>query len=124
MKHKSFIVIFMIILTICVALTYIGTNFSSAGTIAEVYSGGALMHEINLSEVSDCYELPIQMEGHKNIILVEKGKISIKEANCPDKLCVRQGAIKNSSYPIVCLPNEVIIKIKGINANTPDAVSR
>lgn len=124
MKHKFFVIIFSVILILSVVITYIIANRKS-GTVAQIYSSGSLIYEIDLNKSSAPYELPIENGDKRNIILVQDGKISIKEANCPNKLCVKQGSIKNSSYPIVCLPNELIIKIKGFrDSGIPDAISR
>ena len=54
----------------------------------------------------------IDVDGH-NTVLVKKGEICMADADCPDKICISQGGISDASYPIVCLPNKVIIKIEG-----------
>ncbi|MBQ4526896.1 MAG: NusG domain II-containing protein [Clostridia bacterium] len=77
------------------------------GKYACIFEDGVLVHKIDLTRVSKPYTL--EMDG--NIILVEKGQISIVEADCPDKLCIKQGAIQDGARPIVCLPNNVVIKI-------------
>ena len=45
----------------------------------------------------------------------------MKEADCPDKYCVKQGKIKNVGETIVCLPHKVVVEIektsKGIDSN-------
>lgn len=60
--------------------------------------------------------------GDTNIACVENGEIYMESATCPDKLCVHQGKISNSSKKIVCLPNKVIIE--AIKESTLDAVVR
>ena len=72
-----------------------------------IFEDGKLVHKIDLTQVTRSYS--IELEG--NIVFVEKGKISIIEADCPDKLCIKQGAIENGARPIVCLPNNVVIKL-------------
>lgn len=44
---------------------------------------------------------------------VEPGRIRIVSATCPDQVCVRQGWISDSTVPVVCLPNQVIVEIVG-----------
>ena len=78
-----------------------------AKKFACIYEDGKLVHKIALSAVTKAYTL--ELEG--NIVFVEKGQISIIEADCPDKLCIKQGAIDNGARPIVCLPNNVVIKL-------------
>lgn len=45
-----------------------------------------------------------------NVAAVKSGEIYMEGANCPDKLCIHQGRISDSSKKIVCLPNKVIIE--------------
>ena len=45
-----------------------------------------------------------------NVAVVKDGEIYMESATCPDKLCVHQGKISDSSKKIVCLPNKVIIE--------------
>ena len=51
--------------------------------------------------------------GQTNHLIIEDGKAFLTEASCPDKLCVRQGAISETGQSIVCLPNRVIVTIVG-----------
>lgn len=81
-----------------------------AGTVANIYKDGKIIHTINLDKVDTSYTLDI--DGH-NRVLVKNGAICMSDADCPDKLCVKQGEIFDASYPIVCLPNKVIIEIEG-----------
>lgn len=72
-----------------------------------IYENGELIHKINLSKVSKPYTITVG----GNVILVEKGQISMADADCPDEICIKQGAIDNSARPIVCLPNNIVIKL-------------
>ena len=51
--------------------------------------------------------------GAENVVEVEPGRIRIVSATCPDQVCVRQGWISDSTVPVVCLPNQVIVEIVG-----------
>lgn len=44
-----------------------------------------------------------------NTAVIEKGYVYMKDATCPDKLCIKQGRLSDSSKTIVCLPNKVVI---------------
>ena len=121
-RHKSFILIFSTIAIICAVITYFFIT-RTGGACAEIYSDGKLLYTINLNDVSSPYEIPIEYGGKSNTVYIEKDCISVSAANCPDKLCIKSGKIKNNSYPIVCLPNKLVIKITD-NVSLPDAVSR
>ncbi len=93
---------------------------------AKIYQDGTLLYTIDLNTVTENYEITITGEnGAYNIILVEHGQISMKEASCPDKLCVHMGKIHNASLPVTCLPNKVVLRIISDTENdtdTPDAI--
>lgn len=110
-------------------LALIGMKFSETEMkTAEIYQDGALLYTIDLNTVAESYEITVTGENNAyNIILVEQGQISMKEASCPDKLCVHMGKIHNASLPVTCLPNKVVIRIvPNSNRNEnhiPDAVA-
>lgn len=54
----------------------------------------------------------IDINGH-NKVIIEGGKVWMDGADCPDKLCVSQGKISKSGQAIICLPNKVMVTIKG-----------
>ena len=51
--------------------------------------------------------------GERNLLVIKDGKAEIKEASCPDGLCVRTGKIDKEGQSIVCLPNKVVVEISG-----------
>ena len=54
----------------------------------------------------------ISVDGHNNI-MIDDGMVWIEEADCPDKLCINQGRISKAGQTIICLPNRVMVTIKG-----------
>ncbi len=101
------IIIFAALVIISVGTILIMTGRSQNVLIAEIYSDRQLIRTIDLNKVTDSYTIELP----HNTVLVEHGQISMKSADCPDQVCVKQGKIKNGTYPIVCLPNKVEIKI-------------
>ena len=62
--------------------------------------------------------LVITCDEGTNVVLLENGRISIVQADCPDKLCVEQGAITTGGVPIVCLPHKLYINITDDSGET------
>lgn len=50
--------------------------------------------------------------GGTNLLVIQEGKALVTQASCPDKLCVRQGAVSEIGESIVCLPNKVIVAVE------------
>lgn len=82
-----------------------------AGHIAEIRLDGELYRSIDLDAVTVPYEIEICTEYGANTVYVEHGQISITHADCPDQICVEQGAIVDSLIPIVCVPHHLTIEI-------------
>ena len=45
------------------------------------------------------------------VVSVRNRSVYMKESDCPDKLCVRQGEINKAGQMIVCVPNRVVVII-------------
>jgi hypothetical protein len=52
-------------------------------------------------------------EGIYNQLVLTSTGVLIKDASCPDQLCVTGGKISKPGQTIVCLPNKVIVRIIG-----------
>lgn len=92
---------------------------------AYIYSGGIFLRSIDLSAVQEAYSFTISSaNGGKNTVEVRPGSIGILSADCPDKLCVHQGFLSAPLFPLVCLPNQLVIEIRdGDGASMPDAIA-
>lgn len=69
--------------------------------------------------------IPIETEYGYNIIEIGDEKLRVIEASCPDKIDVKQGYISRIGDMIVCLPNKLVIEIKGLDQGTEiDIINR
>lgn len=92
---------------------------------AYIYQDKELIYTIDLSSVKKPYKLIIEGEDKsENIVEVRNGSIGIIQASCPDHICINTGFIDDSSVPIVCLPNKIIIEISDNADNSIDAALR
>ena len=68
--------------------------------------------------------LPVGAEkGFLNVVEVSGGRVRVLEADCPDRLCVRQGWIRYDGESIVCLPHKLVVTVRGTEGDL-DAVAR
>lgn len=51
------------------------------------------------------------LNGGTNTLIIKDGKAYMADADCPDKLCVRQGKIHRSGETITCLPNKLTVTV-------------
>ena len=80
---------------------------------ARITRDGVLLEEIALDQVGQPYTLTLEDGSGSNTVQVEKGRIRVSEADCPDQICVNQGWISGGAVPIVCLPHRLMIEIVG-----------
>ena len=83
------------------------------GTAAVITVDGEEYDRIDLSKVTESYDIQIDTQYGHNTVHVEPWRISVTEADCPDGICVAQGAIDKGGVPIVCMPHHLEVKIEG-----------
>lgn len=124
MKNRSYILLFGGLLLCCLVLLlvfrFLGDETQKT---VQVYQGDTLLTSVDLTKVTEAYDLPITQNGHTNILRISPDGVEMVSADCPDQLCVRQGKIQNSIYPIVCLPNRLRIELVSDQPSEIDAVS-
>lgn len=111
-KPNILIIITLSLLLLSGAAALFLYNSGVSSPVAKIYKNDKILHKINLNDVNEPYTIKVEDENKYNIIRVEKGKICMERASCPDKTCVYTGAIHNGYMPIVCLPNHVLITVE------------
>ena len=107
-KTRVWITIFGIIMVLCAVWMLLSYKEQSAA--ASIYHDGECVCSIDLSLVTESYELSVEDENGSNIIRVEPGRICIVSADCPDQICVHMGW--SSGKTIVCLPHRLLIQFE------------
>ena len=64
-------------------------------------------------------QIPI---GESNLLVIEGGKAKMLRANCPDQICVEHRPVSKVGQTIVCLPNQIVVKVVADNQSGPDMV--
>lgn len=81
-----------------------------SGNTADIYIDDKLVQTIDLS-VDD--EYTFQTDKGSNTVEVRNGAVSMKSADCPDKVCVRMGTKNRNGETITCLPHKLVIEVHG-----------
>ena len=94
---------------------------AAAGGIAEVADGGEVVAELPLPEDA---EMVIEgYDGGENTLVIRDGEADITSASCPDGVCVRHRAVSRDGESIICLPNRVVVTIRGGEEGNVDGVA-
>lgn len=113
LKKCDIILIFVLLIAAFIIFILIRVS-AHPGSVAAVYEDGVKTGEYSLSE--DGY-YTIETASGENVLVVEDGSARMISADCPDKLCVNMGAIKNQGENIICLPHKLVIQIEGDKAS-------
>lgn len=107
---KADIILFFCLIALGVALAW----FSVAGDV----TGAEVVVSVD-GKVYGTYDLnkdqtvTIKQNGHMNQFIIKDGTVQMTESTCKNHICIDTGAISRTSQSIVCLPNRVVIEIKG-----------
>ena len=97
------------------------TKHSTQSATAVIYIDGEIYQSIELEKVEESYELALPCSP-KATLLVEKGSISFKQADCNDKLCVGSGKLKHRGDTAACLPAKAVVTIENRGESERDAL--
>lgn len=108
-KGDLIVIVFVVSLAIFIGILF-GKNTNSEGAdVVAIYKEGEKIQELPLDKNREI----IVSNIYTNRIVIEEGKVSITESDCPGEDCVHSGWISGSGRSIVCLPNRVEIRIEG-----------
>ena len=79
-----------------------------SGRLVRITSAGETVALIDLSAAEN-HTFEVTCAEGVNKIKIENGTICVSEADCPDKTCVKMGAL-GGGMPVVCLPHRLIIE--------------
>ena len=90
--------------------------------IIELTRGEGATVEVSVDgEIVATYSLSVDGEyslnGGTNLLVISGGEAYMIEADCPDGLCIGQGAVSREGQTIVCLPNRVMIRVVGAESD-------
>ena len=123
MKRKRNTVLFLIILFLIIGIGFLIQRYylGKSGISAIIEQDGETVAELDLNK--DTELVLNDGTGGSNTITVQNGHISVTEANCPDLVCVRTGAISQTGEVIACLPHKLIITISSDQTDSLDSLT-
>ena len=125
MKKTSFWVILICAIAALSALALVWQHHQAKAdaVIANIYQDGELIRTIDLNKLTEPETFTVTGPAGENEIVAEPGRICVSHADCPDQVCVNMGWRSEDGFPIVCLPNKLVIEIESsADANPIDGV--
>ncbi len=114
----------LMIIILTAALFVMALNYftSENGNYVEISVNGNVVNKLPLSK-NATFKIN-GYDGGQNTIIIQDGFCYVNEADCPDKLCIKQGKISKSGESIICLPHRVVATVINENENKVDTISK
>lgn len=118
-----------IVITVLAVLSLCGIGASiylfpvSGQQYAEITVDGKLVKKAAL-RAGYREEFRVGGADHYNSIEIDGDKIRVREADCPDQVCVASGWIRTAPQQIVCLPWKIVIKVVSAAPAEYDDIAR
>lgn len=120
MKKNDLILISVVLFLAALVFGFRLLTTKEAGGTAIVYVDTRKAAAYSLEEEG---EYLIETEHGNNVLVIRDGKADVTEADCPDKLCVKQREISKNGETIVCLPHKVVVEIANTKEKELDAIT-
>jgi len=112
------IVLLALVLVSLAALYLLQGRPAGENLTVEIYKNDRLYRSMPLAETS-AGEIKISdSEGHYNLVEFKDGKVRVKEADCPNQVCVKTGWLSKPGRISVCAPNKLKVIVKGKSEGT------
>ena len=102
--EKALKILLLVLLIVSLLATFIVFKNRDEGEKINIYINSELYETVDLNEVSSPYTISLP----HNTLLVESDGVSVIDADCPDKVCIKRGKMR-SGVPIICAPNALYI---------------
>ena len=118
-------VVLIVVLLMVALVTFAGVSLYSKLSTTEaeavVYLNGEEQGRYPLSQ-DTVVEISLE-NGVYNVLQIREGKADTTEASCPDKICVRHRPVNAQGESLVCLPNQMVVKIENGGETAIDAAT-
>lgn len=117
-KHRIDIIVIASLLLLSLIVLLVVNLTKKDGARAEVTINGKVVAQYPLS-----VDAEYVLNGGTNVLTVKGGVAYMTYSQCPDHTCENTGKVKYVGEQIVCLPNELSIRIIGVSDDSVDFVS-
>lgn len=122
-KRKNDIILIVIIIALSAMAFILINSFSSSGNEVIIEQNLKQTAVLNINKNQE-YNLYDNNGNICNTVLIKDGTVSMKYANCKDKICVNHNKISKNNESIICLPNKVVVTVVSDKNNDVDEVAR
>ncbi len=111
-KSKAAVLLIAVLAVFSLTPLFFASGEKGTEPEAVVTVDGEIVRRVPLAAKCYAERFTVSTPYGENHIAVVNGAIHVEEADCPAKICVKSGAIKNVGEVIACLPHKLLIEIK------------
>ncbi|MDO4167764.1 MAG: NusG domain II-containing protein [Eubacteriales bacterium] len=119
MKKQDYILIGVLLFVGIALLAGYRIFYHTPGDQVEITIDGETYKTLPLDK-DTTIEIPAE-DGGSNTLTIQDGYADMTQANCPDKLCIKQKKISHAGETLVCLPHKVVVKVLSADPDKDDA---
>lgn len=121
MNKRDFIAVAIVIILSAAGFLLLNLGHAQGREVVITADGS----EYGTYTLSDDKVIEIKSDVGSNTVVIENGSVYMKDADCPDRYCVKQGKVIGSGDSIICLPHKLVVGVKSSDGeNTIDAVAK
>ncbi len=104
--RNDLILIGVLVMIAVISLVLFFTLSEKDNLTVLIYENNELIYQGDMKEEKEitCHQVTIQ---------IQKDGVYVSQSNCKDQICVHQGKISRSGQTIICLPNQVVVRLEG-----------
>jgi len=116
-------IVLVVVLLLLSAAGFAGVNrFGFSGKHVVVEVDGVKVLELSLEQ--EAREVVTGPVG-ETVVVIENGSVRVEKSDCPNHYCERMGPISRRGELVVCVPNRVVVSIRGgSESNALDGVTQ
>ena len=119
--RKADIALIVVLTTVAVVSMLAIVTLRASGGFIEIIQHGEVVAELELGR--DTVHV-VESGDMLNVVQIRGGSASMLEANCPDGYCLHHAPVMYSGQTIVCLPNRLIVQVRGARQGEHDVILR
>lgn len=114
----ALVVLVILAAALASGLYFWGQSRSAGGDLTAVISqDGKVIQTVDLSAMQEGHTEITVGGAYTNVIELERDRVCMESSDCPTQDCVHTGWITRAGQSIVCLPNHLVVELKG---SSPD----
>ena len=120
-KLGDYLLIFSLGLLAIVLMILLPERIISSGNTVLIESRNKLVGRYSLNQ-----DRIVTVDGPlgETKVRIKGGSVAIISSPCPNQYCVNMGESRSSGSALVCVPNEIIVRVGGNESKELDAISR